>query len=604
MFLVIAISVIAAMLASVVYLRFERLGLAGAGMALLRTVGVAALALLLVNPARPAPPGSAPATVLLDGSLSMAGRWREALDSVRTLAGRSGAVFRFGARVTAGDTLPPEDGSTRLADALRLAQGRPGPIVVVTDGEIEDAGALEPSLLSGVRVVALPRAPQPDAALPEISVPERLARGDSLPVDLTIATWGSLNAKQARLEVGVDGRVVVRRDVDLAPAPGTARHRLVVAPQVLAPGLRLVSVRVTATGDAESRDDERERWVQVAAQPGVVVLAAPAEWEMRFVARELSDIAPGSVRGYAEVQAGRWVEMHTLSPVSAAAVAQAAAGARVVVSGGWDLSRLRPGQGQWRWLGADSALASIDGDWYPGSGVQPSPLAGRLSAVTWDSVPPLLGVVPVVPSQAQWVALSVRLGRRGGERPLVLGGDSAGARVLTTAGEGLWRWALRGGAAREAYRSILAGGLDWLLGTGSDRGPSFLTASAAVPCGTPVLFRLAGDWAADSLQVEVTDGSAARGVTLYFDAQHTARLWLPPGAYRWSASKPAVAAGAFVVEAYSDEFPPRPVTVRPAAGARRAGIGLTYARQRPWYFGLVLLALAGEWIWRHRRGLP
>jgi hypothetical protein len=253
----------------------------------------------------------------------------------------------------------------------------------------------------------------------------------------------------------------------------------------------------------------------------------------------------------------------------------------------------------------DSTLVSIGGDWYPGPEVQPSPLAARLSAVPWDSVPPLLGVVPVVPTEAQWVALSAQVGRRGGERPLVLGGDSAGMRVLTTAGEGLWRWALRGGAAREAYRSILAGGLDWLLGTGSQGGPPILTASAAVPRGTPVLFRMAGDSLPDSLRIEVTDGRVARGMALHFDPQGTARVWLPPGAYRWSAPRPA-ASGAFVVEEYSDEFPPRPVTVSVSGGgsALRTGMGLTYARQRPWYFGVVLLALVGEWIWRHRRGLP
>jgi hypothetical protein len=59
-----------------------------------------------------------------------------------------------------------------------------------------------------------------------------------------------------------------------------------------------------------------------------------------------------------------------------------------------------------------------------------------------------------------------------------------------------------------------------------------------------------------------------------------------------------------VVESYSDEFPARPVTVTAGGVALRAGMGLTYARQRPWYFGVVLLALVAEWIWRHRRGLP
>ncbi len=607
MLLVIVITLVAAIVAGVVYLRFERLGLAGLGMALLRTAGIAALALLLVNPARPTRGGTAPPTVLLDGSLSLGaagGRWREARDSARALAGRDGAVFRFGARVTPADTAPPEDGSTRLADALRLAQGRPGPVIVITDGEIEDAGTLEPSLLAGTRVVLLPRAAVPDAALLEVAVPEQLARGDSLPIDLTIGTFGSLSATRGQLEIALDRRVVLRRDVDLPPAPGTARRRVVVGPQGLAPGARLVSIRLVTPGDAEPRDDERLRWVHVAAQPAVVVLAAPADWEMRFLARELSDIAPGSVRGYAEIQAGHWVEMHRLAPVPAAAVAAAVAGANVVVGAGALLPRARRAQGQWQWLSVDSTLTSIGGDWYVSAGVQPSPLAGRLSAVAWDSLPPLLGLVPVSPAEGQWVALSARLARRGGERPLVLGGDSAGGRALTTTGEGLWRWALRGGAAREAYRSVLASGLDWLLGTGAVGGQAALSAGGAASRGTPVVFRFAGDSVPDSLRVEVSDGQALHEVTLRFDPERTALVWLPPGAYRWRAQGRAPAAGEFVVETYSEEFAPRPVTLRAGGGPLHAGLDLTYARQRPWAFGLVLLALVAEWIWRHRRGLP
>ncbi len=607
MLLVIAITLVAAIVAGVVYLRFERLGPAGLGMALFRTVGIAALALLLVNPARPVRMGSAPPTVLLDASLSLGsagGRWREARDSAKASAGRDGAVFRFGARVAPGDTLPPEDGSSRLADALRLAQGRPGPVIVVTDGEIEDAGTLEPSLLAGARVLVLPRAPVPDAALLEVAAPERLARGDSLPIDLTIGTFGSLGARQGRLEIALDGRVVARRDVDLPPAPGTARRRVVIGPQNLAAGARLVSIHLSTEGDGEPRDDERVRWVQVAAQPAIVVLAAPADWEFRFLARELADISPGSVRGYALIQSGRWVDMHTLAPVAGAAVTEAVASANVVVSGGATVTRASRARGQWRWLGADSTLAAIAGDWYLSGGAQPSPLAGRLGAVAWDSLPPLLALVPVLPAEGQWVALSARLARRGVERPLVLGGDSSGVRILTTTGDGLWRWALRGGAAREGYRSILAGGLDWLLRTGTTGGPAALTATGAVPRGTPVVFRFAGDSVPDSLRVSVTDGRTAREATLRFDAEHAALLWLPPGAYRWRARGGAGAAGEFVVEAYSDEFPPRPVTLRAGEGAVRAAQDLSFARQRPWLSALVVLALVAEWIWRHRRGLP
>ncbi len=603
---VILVTAIALALAGAVYLGLERLGAAGVALAVLRAAGIAALALLLINPARLRRGPTAPPTVLLDASLSLGsagGRWAEAQDSARALAGGSGVVLRFGARVAALDTLPPEDGSTRLADALQQAEGRPGPVIVVTDGEVEDAATLERSLLAATRVVLLPRQSRPDAALLELAVPEQLARDDSLSFDLTIGTFGPLDARQGRLEVALDGRVIARRDVDLPPAPGTARRRVTLKLPSVTAGARLLSVRLVAPGDAEPRDDARLRWIQVAAEPRVVVLAAPADWESRFLVRELLDIAPGAVRGYALIQPGRWVDMRTLAPEPAAQVEQAAAGASVVIGDAGPASLTRV-HARWRWLPSDSTLATLAGDWYVSPSVQPSPLASRLSAVTWDSLPPLLGVVPTQTAEGRWIALSVRLARRGAERPLVLGWDSAGVKTVTVAGDGLWRWALRGGAAREAYRSIVAGGLDWLLGSNAAAGRATLVASAVVARGTPVAFRFTGDSIPDSLVVTVAGENAPREITLRFDPEGDALVWLPPGAYRWTARDAGGATGQLVVEEYSDEFPPRAVTVSQSGGALRGALAASYARQRPWLFALVILALVTEWTWRHRRGLP
>jgi hypothetical protein len=604
---VIAIGLLTLGVAGVVYLRLERLRLAGLGMTVLRTVGVTSLTLLLINPARTMRVPDAPPTVLLDASLSLGaagGRWREALDTARALAGTDGAILRFGGRVAAHDTTPPEDGQTRLAETLRLAHGRPGPVVVVTDGEVEDAGTLEPSLLAGTRVVLLPRQVVPDAAVLDLAVPERVDRSDSVVVELTLGTFGPLGARQARVEVALDGRVLARRDVDLPPSPGTARRRIALGPQGVAPGLRLLSVRLVTPGDAEPGDDTRWRWLHVEDQPGVVVLASPADWEFRFLVRELSDLAPGAVRGYALVQAGYWVDMRTLAPVASATVNQAAAGANVVVMAGARATRAGRRQAVWRWLPGDSTLATLPGDWYVTGDVRASPLAGRLGGASWDSVPPLVALVPVVPADAQWVALSARLARRGAERPVVLGGDSAGVRMLTVTGDGLWRWALRGGAAREAYRAMLASGLDWLLGGGGVAARAAVTATEVVPRGTPVAFRFLGDPVPDSLRVSVTDGRSTRELTLRPDAEGSATAGFAPGAYRWSVRGSPAAAGAFVVETYSDEFPPRAVTLAADSGQGRPVLAVAFARQRPWLFALAILALAGEWIWRHRRGLP
>jgi len=425
-----------------------------------------------------------------------------------------------------------------------------------------------------------------------------------LAVDLTLGTFGPLRARQARVEVALDGRVLARRDVDLPPSPGTARRRIGLGPQGLAPGLRLLSVRLVTTGDAEPGDDTRSRWLHVEDQPGVVVLASPADWEFRFLVRELGDLAPGAVRGYALVQSGRWVDMRTLAPMATSAVDEATAGASVVVAAGARAARGGRRQAVWRWFSGDSTLATLAGDWYVSSDVRPSPVAGRLGAVPWDSLPPLVGLVPVVPADAQWVALSARLARRGAERPVLLGWDSAGVRVLTVTGDGLWRWALRGGAAREAYRAVLASGLDWLLGGGGAPAGAAVTATEVVPRGTPVAFRFTGDSVPDSLRVSVTDGRSTRELTLRLDAEGSALAWFPPGAYRWSVREGTPATGAFVVEAYSDELPPRAVTLAAGSGPVRTVLAATYARQRPWLFALVIFALAAEWIWRHRRGLP
>jgi hypothetical protein len=597
---------VAAAIAGLVYVGYERLGVSGLGLAALRSVAVGALILLLVNPAHSVRTPHVPATVLLDASLSMGaagGRWREALDTAQALAGRDGVILRFGTRVAQFDTLPPRDGASRLTDALTLARARGGPVTVVTDGAIEDAGTLEPSLLEGTHVVLLPRAPLPDAALLDLAAPARLAPGDSLNLELTIGTFGALRASSANLIISLDQRIVYRGSVTLPPAPGTGRRALSLGSVGSEAGLHLLTAHLASAGDSEPRDDERERWISVAAQPDIVTLAAPADWESRFLGRELSDITPRGAKDFALIQSGRWLDRHTLAPTSSAAVERAATGASVLVLLGSAAERPVRGAAAWRWLGGDSTTAAVEGDWYVDGAAPSSPLAGRLGDVDWDSLPPLVSLVPLVPKADEWVALSARLGRQGAERPVLLGRDSGGVRQLTVTAAGLWRWALRGGAAREAYRSLIAAGVDWLLGSDVAARRAPLAASAAVPAGAPVAFRWTGDSVPDSVPVTLTNAGTTRTATLRFDAQHAAVVTLPPGAYRWTA-RSVHSAGAFVVERYSSEYPPTPVSLRPRAGGPSRTALVSYARRRFWLFLLVIGALGGEWVWRQRRGLP
>jgi hypothetical protein len=588
-----------------IYVRRERLGARGVALAALRTVAVASLLVLLANAGREETIAGGPATVLLDASLSMGGRgghWATAVDTARRLAGERGAILAFGEGVrpfTGGD---PGDGRSRVAGALRAAAGRGGPVFLVTDGELEDFLTVPVAMRRGVVVVLERRDTVPDAALRTVGIDRLVTSDDSIRLTADIGTWGALRDTSGVLEIRAGGRRLARRVVTLPPAPGQARRTVSLPPGTLAPGTHVVTISLTVAGDQEPSDDVRERVVTVSSLPGIVLVTRPPDWESRFLMRELDQVTRAPTRGYAEVAPGRWVDMRTLAPVAESAVRTAAAQAALVVSHGagplGDVGRAR-----WRWPAGVPNDRAVAGDWYAGPAVPVSPLAGELGTVEWDSVPPIAAILPRAVPAGAWVALSTRLGRRGPTQPLLVGEDSAGVRMLMTTGSGLWRWALRGGAAREAFRAVLASGVDWLLGTPQSRAPSHLTASEVVARGTPLAFRWLGDSVPAPVPVDVTRGDSTWPDTLRFDATRTATLLLEPGVYHWRTSAVPGAAGTSVVETYSDEVPPGAVTVDAGGvweGARRR-IG---AREVWWVFAVAVAALVAEWGWRMRRGLP
>jgi hypothetical protein len=119
-----------------------------------------------------------------------------------------------------------------------------------------------------------------------------------------------------------------------------------------------------------------------------------------------------------------------------------------------------------------------------------------------------------------------------------------------------------------------------------------------------MVFRFEGAPVPDSLGVRLDDGRTMRELTLRFDAEREARVWLEPGVYRWQAVPERLGGGRVVVEEYSGEFPPRGITLKASPGEPSERGGVIWPRRRPWLFALVIAALAGEWMWRHRRGLP
>ncbi len=107
----------------------------------------------------------------------------------------------------------------------------------------------------------------------------------------------------------------------------------------------------------------------------------------------------------------------------------------------------------------------------------------------------------------------------------------------------------------------------------------------------------------DSTVVTIVGERATRPITLRFDAAGIATVALDPGVYRWSAPM-AGARGVLAVEQYSPEFHPGAVaTITPDADGAFALLE-QYARERWWLFLVAIAALASEWAWRQRRGLP
>jgi hypothetical protein len=570
---------------------------------LLRTVGLAALLALLINPSRSRPvAGSASPLVLLDASLSMAGTngtWRAALDSARRL-GAGGMIWRFGDEVGAFDSAPPTDGASRLAPALAAAAPRGGRVIVITDGAIADLADLSPDLRRRPRVVALPRTPFFDAFVSSVEGPRRIAAGDTLRLRVSYGVAGPRSAgstRRASLVISAAGRRLTELPVAL-PDSGSLVTDIALPPSRLpAAGFQALDVRLTGVGDSEPRDDARVFVLEVSAEPLAVVLAAPPDWESRFFAKTLTDVSRVPTKLLVQTEAGRWRDGSTLAPLAAEETARAVTGARMLALIG-DPARLAPFRRRGGFV-LWPITAAGPGDWY----VDPPPvsaLAGALAGVNWDSLPPAAGVADLAVDSSATVLLTARLGRRGAPRPIVVLHDSAGVRSVTIAATGLWRWGFRGGAAAEAYRSLVAAVADWLLSDQAASVERFGPVTAEVPQGMPLVWRWRGRGAPGAVPLVLESPEGSRTATLHFDAQGEAQLRLPPGVYRWRTSE----RGLVAVEVYSDEWRPAPLSLETQAGEPggvRRDVG---ARDHWWLFALALVAFAGEWAWRRRQGLP
>jgi hypothetical protein len=572
---------------------------------LLRATGVGALVLLLWNPvtARPLPPDAQP-IVLLDASLSMTSRWRAALDTARSLSAGVGAlVWRFGDRVAAFDTAPPAEGASHLAPALEAAAARGGQVIVVTDGAVDDLAAFPADLLRQPRVVVLPRAPFFDAFVAAVEGQRRVTSTDTVRLKVSYGVAGKRETGSekptATLTASVGGRRVASRVVAL-PDSGVLGTDLTFPVSRFPSGWSVVDVRLEGVGDAEARDDARRFVLEVSPQPAAVIFASPPDWETRFLARTLGDVARVPVRTFVETEPDRWRDAATLAPVAAAELARAARGARLVVLGG-DPERAR------RYAGSAALLVwpaarGQPGDWYV-ERPPASPLAAALAGVAWDSLPPAASAGDPPRDSSVVTVLTARLGRRGAARPVVTLEQHEGRRRATVTAAGLWRWAFRGGAGEEAYRALVAALADWLLGGGAARRERAVPVTLETPNGLPLAWQWTGAGDPRPLAIELHGDTGVRRDTLRFDAAGRAELRLPSGVYRYALDG-GPERGVVAAEVYSDEWRPSAPVLAAQAGAPAGRVAQIGMRDRWWLFAIAIAAFAAEWAWRRRQGLP
>jgi len=554
-------------------------------------------ALLLDAPAGRSKP--VPAWVALDASLSMTRGdttlWRAARDSAR----RAGAdsIFLFGESVRRADTTSqPHDQATVLRPMVERALGAGHPLIVVTDGEIDDPDAAQ-VLPPGSRMIVLAHPARRDAAVASIEAPRAVVSGDTAEIRVGIAA-GSLGSRPGMLALSLEGEPIAQQAFDSLPAFGERVLAMKVKLESKGAGGPEVLLAVaTAAEDAEHRNDTLAVAVDVSRAASAVFASTSPDFDARYALAVLRGSLGIPTRGYWKVAPGEWRNEGTFAPVPESEVRQALHDAPVAVIHG-DTAALGDPRKATSGPLALIVTSATDGEWYPAS-APASPIAPALSGVVWDSLPPVAEAAQT--PTGNWTGVETRRGRGEERKPLVVGTDSP-RRVAVVAAAGLWRWRFRGGVAADAFTAFWGGIFDWLAAERADRRAA-VPDERVVHAGEPVRWRKGSP--ADSV---VSVALHARGSTRV----DSLTLRFPPDAN--VVESRALAAGIYDVTTQggksllavnaSREWLPR--APRVSANRQRGALSADTAprlRGAGWAYALAILLLCAEWLLRRRHGM-
>ncbi len=591
-------------------------------LALLRGLAVAVVAALLLG-APSAPTRPALALLAIDASAS----WRRGAgdDSVAVRAMRA---FVDSSRADATDVvligdslrdialadvsrLVPTDRASRVRPAIDRAAALGRPLIVVTDGEIDDAEAMADAPSgSVVRIPA--RAARADAAIAELSIPAAATAGDTVPVSALVVA-GAGGSADGTLQLTLDGAASASAPVAALSAFASTR---VALPLVVPRGARIALVRaiVRVGGDVEARNDTLTSPLEIGDRPPAVFVSTAPDLDVREALTVLRGALALPTRAYLRLAPNVWREEGSLVPISESDVRARAGAAGLLILHG-DTSFVPRGRvrgSRALWVPAPPTPLARAGEteraaeWYIGSAPE-SPLSAALSGLPWDTLPP---VTLAGAARGSFSVLTARLSRRGESVAAIAGRSDSGSRTLVVSGSGYAGWSLRGGRSAEAFTALWGAMFDWLAAARGD-----VRAARPVPssvrAGDMVKWQRGGTDSAVTVLITRREGA---GVAASPAATRTDSLRLEFGSAGGDATSAPLAEGVYDVRApggasvlvvnAANEWIPRVASVR--AGALSRGVLASDAPRladSTWPFVLALLLLCAEWIGRRAAGL-
>lgn len=558
-------------------------------------------------------------------------------------------------------TLTPSAERSRLTPALEAAQlGGADSVWVVTDGGWDDRGqALRTAerLGLGLRELRVAETVR-RLGIAAVLAPERARTGDTLRIEVEVQAGGpsafadgagfaadSDQGSETSPEAGPDAgptvdsppaaRDTVRLELRLdgapravasvpVPSPGrSVRAELSLVPAEPPGEVAWRRYEIVLLNDADPYGvaDADVVWIEVSeASSGAVLVSTDPDWEARFLLPVLDRLVLGGVRGFLRLTDGRYLEMGARPRIieETGAIRSTIRGARLLVVQAnpnavpeWleDALRSHPrkmvlprGQGSLPGMGV-VVSGPLPGEWYPTPPIPPSPAASLLADAELEELPPLREVYGV-DLLARWTVLNASRGRRGEARPLLVAHERGSERWALTTGAEWWRWAFRDGPPRRVYEGVVSGLVGWLV---EDVAPRPVSLASR---GRRLAWRVRPSVRDLRIEVAVAGGDTVWSNEWTEPPEDIPGPTLGEGLHRIFVSGRAPD-GTFrserPIEIGPDrrELVPRALPEPAAIAASPVERTRSDARSRRpvWPFGLAILLLCGEWIWRHLIGL-